>query len=409
LWIGASPTLREQPTILSAFLDDFMEIMRFYGDVRIETDEPCVYLDTAHGRETLRDSLARGNISRINIRTGKWSESPGNGYATIELGSTASEAMATSISLSIEPNSHDPIPRLVEACVDLIQRWFVPLGGAAAGFTHGACGTGNEGKLYQTQREREHGKLEAWDAILRYVRGTFWGTALGPDHCERLGGQARVLREAPAPIIRPLGEGVWLQLSQEPPAALETVERLAAYLAPLQQWMTKDATIHRRHNVPIIDRRPKRFFPQRTDTRSRLVTIPSAVIESNDAASVPMTILDKPMWGGKIGINVHLSVSPIPAQLSDLQMTLEDWFQIYVCDGNERFWPYGYYLDGPTVSGTTARWNADGLRFFGRIHPWNRSPWHEKLRQTLQPLSERLAALPNIGIEQMVIGRETIG
>lgn len=404
LWIGASPALGEQSAILSAFLNDLLEVMRRYGDIRIGTDEPCNYRDTERGRNALRDSLAHSNISQIAIHSGTWSDPPGHGYATIMLGVTAPVATASQISLSILPNSHDPIPAPVEACIDLIQRWFVPLGGGAAGFSHAACGTGNEGKLYQTQREREHGKLQTWDAIRCYVRGTFWGTALGPDHCERLGGQERVLREAPTSIVQPLGDGVWLQLSEKPPAEIHAVERLAEYLAPLQQWTVKDATIYRRHNVPVPQPHPHRSLPR----ASHILSLPRPAVDE-EVTAIRMTILEKPLQGGRIGINVHLRVPPTTAQLSELMATVEEWYQMHVCAGHEQFWPYGYFLDGPTVAGTIARWNASGVRTFGRLIDWHKPAWHRELMQTVQTLSERLAALTNVDVIQLVIGTETIG
>src|SRR5207253_7887320 len=52
----------------------------------------------------------------------------------------------------------------------------------------------------------------------------------------RLGGQEAVLREAPAPLKRPLGEGVWLQLSSAPPADPAALARLGEYLGPLLAW-----------------------------------------------------------------------------------------------------------------------------------------------------------------------------
>ena len=41
------------------------------------------------------------------------------------------------------------------------------------------------------------GHLEQAERVTRWARGAFWGNFLGPRQVERLGGAARVLREAP--------------------------------------------------------------------------------------------------------------------------------------------------------------------------------------------------------------------
>ena len=123
--------------------------------------------------------------------------------------------------LTFDERRDDAFVPPINECIALIERWAEPLTIAAAGITYGKCATYGDGSLYLSQREREHGRLREWQAVRRFVRGITWGTMLGPDLCARLGGQDCVLRDAPVAIARPLdGGGVWLQLSEKPPAPL---------------------------------------------------------------------------------------------------------------------------------------------------------------------------------------------
>ncbi len=77
-------------------------------------------------------------------------------------------------------------------------------------------------------------------ALRQFLVGLTWGMALGPDLCDRLGGQGKVLYSSPCALTEPLGDGVWLQLSRDIPPALADYAAAAAYLAPLLRWSSRD-------------------------------------------------------------------------------------------------------------------------------------------------------------------------
>jgi hypothetical protein len=71
------------------------------------------------------------------------------------------------------------------------------------------------------------------------VRGTYWGTLLGPALVEELGGLAGLIRDAPVVVAEPLGNGgAYLQLTPTPePITTETMQRgllaLERFLQPV--------------------------------------------------------------------------------------------------------------------------------------------------------------------------------
>lgn len=84
------------------------------------------------------------------------------------------------------------------------------------------------------------------------VRGTYWGTLLGPALVAELGGIARIIREAPVVVAEPLGNGgAYLQLTPTPePITTVTMQRglleLERFLEPVLVptplfWATRGA------------------------------------------------------------------------------------------------------------------------------------------------------------------------
>jgi hypothetical protein len=85
-----------------------------------------------------------------------------------------------------------------------------------------------------------------------HLRGTYWGTFLGREMVDELGGAERITREAPVHLIEPFGDGaLYLQLTPEPepittPAMQTGLLALEQFLQPVlvplpPYWATRAA------------------------------------------------------------------------------------------------------------------------------------------------------------------------
>lgn len=67
----------------------------------------------------------------------------------------------------------------------------------------------------------------------KYLRGCYWGNFLGREHCERMGGDT-VVKNAPAEVIEPIGEGYYVQVTRDVAECTdEKIDALSQYLAPI--------------------------------------------------------------------------------------------------------------------------------------------------------------------------------
>jgi len=214
---------------------------------------------------------------------------------------------------------------------------------------------------------------------------------LGPDLCARLGGQDRVLRDAPVAIARPLdGGGVWLQLSEVPPAPLAVLEPFAAYLDPVRDWTYADIT-----TTPPLPRRVHTFTPLRTTA-----PFPAYPIESTG------------LRRGDSGLTLYLASPPTQTQIAELTAAVAAWDDARTPlqhtrqrngsdEASESIFHTlqapTYTLYGPAVVGNVLRWRTR-LGFAARDPDWR-----------LPDLCSRIADVPGVQVEKLVVGTETIG
>jgi hypothetical protein len=78
----------------------------------------------------------------------------------------------------------------------------------------------------------------------RYLRGYYWGTFVNPTQCEILGGIAQIKRNAPAYLVKSIGNSCYIQLTEDiADLSLTHVHALRDFLQPvLMQGDRWDAT-----------------------------------------------------------------------------------------------------------------------------------------------------------------------
>ncbi len=112
------------------------------------------------------------------------------------------------------------------------------------------------GSIYYTHPEDTNDRVEQLARVRSLVgsrlRGTYWGTFLGREMVDELGGADRVRREAPVHLVEPFGNGaLYLQLTPEPepittPAMQTGLLALEQFLQPVlvplpPYWATRAA------------------------------------------------------------------------------------------------------------------------------------------------------------------------
>ena len=189
---------------------------------------------------------------------------------------------------------------------------------------------------------------------------------LRADLCDVLGGREYVLRDAPAPIVRPLGEGVWLQLSESPPADYDALARLADFLGPALRWAGNDL------RAAIEESRSQSRAEQLQDRpidvdglEAEAAAHAARVAEQGSAAhlgkrkTVPIRGLRD--VGVDVALNIYLAAPPTTPQLTYLVAMIQRWY----ADGFEgKFGGNGFHgLTGPTVrSSSSARCRSRLIR-----------------------------------------------
>lgn len=117
------------------------------------------------------------------------------------------------------------------------------------------------GSIYYTHPEDTNDRVDQLAQVRtlvgRRLRGTYWGTYLGREMIEELGGAERIMREAPVHLVEPFGDGaLYLQLTPSPepittPAMQSGLLALEQFLQPVLvplplYWTTRAATKPRR-------------------------------------------------------------------------------------------------------------------------------------------------------------------
>jgi hypothetical protein len=112
-------------------------------------------------------------------------------------------------------------------------------------------------KHEEDTNERVRAVAEVRSQVGPRLRGTYWGTFLGRDMVDELGGAERITREAPVHLVEPFGDGaLYLQLTPEPepittPAMQTGLLALEQFLQPVlvplpPYWATRAATAAQR-------------------------------------------------------------------------------------------------------------------------------------------------------------------
>jgi hypothetical protein len=394
-WLAAPPTLRDAHELVFALVDDLLLVLRPYAIRTIYTSEPRYYRLGSTGRARLAEALTSGQVENLHLGSDPATRAQGSAVASLFLGSKASVDTATRVGIRIQPYEDSGAePALIaRQLVHFVARWFGRLRAAAA-FVSDRLDDDTNCTVYEA--ERSQGALFTWPALRRYSRGVFWGTGLGPDHCAQLGGREQVLRDAPADVRRPLEEGVWLQLSEVPPAEPYAYRRLGEYLAPLMTWTRDDVQLMVPSAGDTAETASSAIARQPAELPSipgTLQGLPSGSLGRRRA--VPMRLI-----GGDVevqtGLNVYLSEPPTPGQLEALIAAVQAWYQ----EGFDGAFPSGlgqgafHHLFGPSVEGAVLRWHVD----FGSADE----------RHALKSLRMRLADVTNVSVLRLIVGTETL-
>jgi hypothetical protein len=194
-----------------------------------------------------------------------------------------------------------------------------------------------------------------------------------------MGGQAAVIARAPVHLARPLGAGVWLQLSAVPPAPADATARLTSYLAPLLGWTAADAW--------------GASGPPRVRVRSSLErgldrASPAAPAPSH--RRIPVRFVDEDAIS--TGVIVHLAARPDARGTSVLADVVARWYE----DGAAgAFDGYLHELGFPSVDGSVASWMVD----FGSADS----------RRAVEALADRLSAIRDPRVLRLVVGTPLVG
>ncbi|MFN8526488.1 MAG: hypothetical protein U0821_25585 [Chloroflexota bacterium] len=231
--------------------------------------------------------------------------------------------------------------------------------------------------------------------LSRLGRGCFWGTGLGAGLCERLGGVERVLAEAPAPIKLRGREGVWLQLSELPPAPARALEELQRYLAPILDWTDAEIMAGRPRSREFAG---TAYVPEKTRAEH---AAERAARKHRDAAPpieyVP-DLAEDATAPQDVTLNLYFAAPLNEPGLAQMEAVIEAWFGA----GLDGAFPYDedgpsgmHQVDGPSIDGAVLRYTID----FGSADA----------DAAIQDLAERLAECESLHALQIVVGTETVG
>lgn len=400
-WLAGPPGLRGEAELLTVLLDDLLRLLRPYGIRSVWTSEPRIYRTGSRGRALLAEALADGRVEGLVLDNRPVVAEAGSANAHLRLGPSSEPDLAFLMTIVVRPALMNSPAQIAAQLTGFLLRWLGPLRAAAAFISYSWIQDGRRvgDQPLRTAYEEEHGlpTLISWSALRRYARGAFWGTGLGPDLCAQLGGQVRVLREAPVALARPVDKGVWLQLSDSPPAEPAALAHLAAFLAPLLTWTREDvlAVESEAHGEEAIAK-----LIRSTSVKATAFLPPAPTPETADASPAPLSSASQavPIRGlrdlePETGLNVYLAAPPTPAQRATMETAMEAWYR----EGfNGHFGGTGFHdLTGPTVDGRVMRWHAD----FGSADA----------RHAIRSLARRLAELPGATVERLVVGTEHAG
>jgi hypothetical protein len=384
-WLAGPAELADQPDVIVAVVQDLLQMLDSYRISRIGTGEPREYRLTRSAFQELTTAVGDRRVNSIHLTSDTPEPPEGKDPADLDLSDLQGQSGASATiwlpsagefadsAVQVEVTTH---AATVEAQLSdaqrfaaFVRRWAEPLRVAAAFASANPHDTASRTHYEATHRLPAH---LTCSAAQHYARGVFWCNLLSTALCDRLGGRARVLAEAPASIKEPVGDGIWLQLSETPPAEPLADEQMAAFLAPIL-------------SRPRLNVRPPGPPPRRPARRD----VPSPPAGS---LSVPITVLDPS--GEDIALNVYLEAPLAAAAREAVAKTVDIWFMAGFdgASGDSGF----RSLSPPSVDerGAVMRWDVD------LVSPrWQRS---------VLDLAQWLGAIPDVTVKRLVVGTEIV-
>ena len=387
-WLAGPPDLSDEAQLVMSLVEDILVVRRGPADqVKIETllsDEPRTYSADRRGLGALAEKIRVKAVGGLDISGSAPGGSIGDVTAQINLGRSHPyrSPLATSVWIAMRSNGDraDTAARLV----DFVKGWFVPMRAASAFVSYsGRPGAGHSsdwGTVTRHEAAPDRTVLVEWADLRRFARGAFWGTGLGFELCERLGGRDRILSQAPAPVKEHLNGAVWLQLSSVPPADELALQKLSSFMSPLLQWTRADLRTQFPESRPTM--------PESGGRRRRPEDLPTA-------HRVPMRILDSFHEDRSGGLNIYLAVAPNPEQRIAIEESVRTWYESSFQGFFASRFGIGFHdIQGPRIDGRIMRWVIDlGIA---------------NSREALDALAVRLALLPGVEIDQLVVGTERV-
>lgn len=373
-WIAAPPWLRQTSGALERAVEELLTLVDRYGVRSVLTTEPCYYNTTTTGKIALRNAFRESAVDLAYILFDHRNDAQGNVAASISLansGPPIPEIARYTIGMQMMLPAVQP--EYLRRIVEFVQRQCANLDAAYAFIAP-------ESEEFPTTKfEQAHNGYPdmRWARTLVRPRGVFWGNYLGPRMCEALGGRVRVLADAPVFFAEPVGEGVWLQLSEHPGETVST-DQLTSYL---QRLLESDDTVAQAYDPPVDSAQNPEISMMRWF---------QADPESETPVPVRVTASYDPSEEQRV-VNIHCEGKLSREQRYDMDVLLSKW----------------YYKGNDTgFSGSILGWrsyptvNMNTIRFLVDV---------EDFTEPLAVLCRRLAAISFARVTEVVLGVEYIG
>ncbi|MFN8526294.1 MAG: hypothetical protein U0821_24610 [Chloroflexota bacterium] len=393
-WFACAPGGLDAESLLN-LAAELRAILGVFGTAHAETSEPRRYLATPPGMTAFANAVraSRASSFRIGVDDSSVRESQVRARVRYDEIWGQESFVQAEIRLVFDPSAAGVDPGDVASRVrDLVQLAIDRWPGAAA-YVSDRPPHFDRFSIYGDGSNR-YAPI-TWAELSKYAVGCFWVTYLGAGLCERLGGVERVLAEAPAPIKLRGREGVWLQLSELPPAPEGALEQLQRYLAPILDWT----------DVEIMAGRPRSrelagttYLPEKTRAEH---AAERAARKHRDAAPpieyVP-DLAEDATAPQDVTLNLYFAAPLNEPGLAQMEAVIEAWFGA----GLDGAFPYDedgpsgmHQVDGPSIDGAVLRYTID----FGSADA----------DAAIQDLAERLAECESLHALRIVVGTETVG
>lgn len=242
-WIALSPGALDIPDRAEGFANQLWELLHPYGGLAISCRPWKV---PSFPLLTLSELLANKSIDSFSLETLDYPEPTAFVKARVNLAHGDDRSAACIAFAEIQPTSRENIAPTANSLAAFLKGYFGSFDASAAFVSMSdvlanrrVVGDHAMGTALEIERRSI---LRAWPDTQRFARGAFWGNGLGADLCARLGGQAKVLRDAPVFRSEPVGHGVWLQVTKDFPPDQDAINRLSEYLLPVLDWNEADLT-----------------------------------------------------------------------------------------------------------------------------------------------------------------------